>query len=656
MNKFSLLFSSLLMITFISFSQQKLDYSIKYSWKDVPEKHTIKKQFDSSSAISILDERKIEYKIEAKDIPIYASYHKIVRVQNDRGIEAFNKLYIPLYKGYEVIEVKIRSIAANGTVVNIDVSKVKTVEEEGTTYKLFAIDGLEKNSEMEYAYTIKRPFALFGSEYFQNGSFPCQEANFTLITPPHLKYSAKGYNGLDVSEDSVINDKRIMVSSATDIPDLDNEKYAYRDKNLKRIDYKLSYNLSNSAKIRMYTWKEFAKRLYENMSTRTEKEDKALNKFIKEINVKENASEAEKIALIENFIKTNINIDKKLIGNGGDMIETIVKNKSCDFDGAVKLFMGVFDKLNINSQLVVASNRTNIPLDEELEDWNRVEEYLFYFPSTHKFITPTNIEYRYPYIPYNLAATRGLFLKTTEIGTFKTAIGVFGNIDIEPMESSAHNMDIQIKFNETLDTLLVKSKQILKGYGGVEYRPIYSLPKDKQDEITKNIIKNVTGSTNFDNVKIENQKLTDCFTNDKPLIISADIKSTELIENAGSKILLKIGDIIGPQVEMYQEKPRQMPIEMEYPHVLDRTIKIIIPDGYSVKNITDLNFNIVYKDNDKVTMGFETTYKQTGNVIDIQINETYRTINFPKEQFENFKKVINASADFNKVVLVLEKK
>ncbi len=36
--------------------------------------------------------------------------------------------------------------------------------------------------------------------------------------------------------------------------------------------------------------------------------------------------------------------------------------------------------------------------------------------------------------------------------------------------------------------------------------------------------------------------------------------------------------------------------------------------------------------------------------------EEYRRVSYPLSQYEDFKKVINASADFNKVVLVLQKK
>ena len=57
-----------------------------------------------------------------------------------------------------------------------------------------------------------------------------------------------------------------------------------------------------------------------------------------------------------------------------------------------------------------------------------------------------------------------------------------------------------------------------------------------------------------------------------------------------------------------------------------------------------------------MTMGFVSNYEVAGNQVIIHIYETYKRTQYPLSQFEDFKKVINASADFNKVVLVLEKK
>jgi LAS superfamily LD-carboxypeptidase LdcB len=44
-----------------------------------------------------------------------------------------------------------------------------------------------------------------------------------------------------------------------------------------------------------------------------------------------------------------------------------------------------------------------------------------------------------------------------------------------------------------------------------------------------------------------------------------------------------------------------------------------------------------------------------GNTVTITVNEYYNKIRLSKDHYEAFKNVINAAADFNKVVLVFEK-
>lgn len=587
---------------------------------------------------------------------MYNNYHRIVRINDDRGIEMYNKIYVPLSPGAIISDLKARTILKNGQVIDLPSAKIKEIVEEGRKYKLFALEGIEKGAEIEYSYTVKRSTTFFGMEVFQTGSIPYQKVLFTLAVPKHLKFDAKGYNGFKISVDSVIGDKRIIVGYDDDVREIDDEKYAVKEPYLKRVEYKLSYNLSSSPDVRIYTWKDFAKRAYTNYTTVASKDEKPLTSFISQMKLPADATEEAKVIAIENYIKTSINIDKNLVGDDVGTIERIAKSKNTDASGIVHLFTSVFEKTGINYQIVFAGRRDDFPLDEELENWNRIDETIFYFPKTGKYLAPASVELRYPFVPAFYTGTKGLFLKGTTIGNFKTAIGSFNEVEMEPYDKHAHNMEVSVKFNDDLDTLLINSKQILLGYGAAEYRPVYAfLPKDKQDEANIEIIKSVAQSTDIKNIKVENELLTD-FAENKPYSISADIKSTELIEQAGNKILLKIGEIIGPQVEMYQEKPRQLPIELPYPHVLNRKINLQIPDGYQVKNLKDLDFSIEHKDGDEVTMGFVSNYVQEGNNIIINIFETYKKINYPLSQFEDFKKVINASADFNKVVLVLEKK
>jgi hypothetical protein len=113
---------------------------------------------------------------------------------------------------------------------------------------------------------------------------------------------------------------------------------------------------------------------------------------------------------------------------------------------------------------------------------------------------------------------------------------------------------------------------------------------------------------------------------------------------------------IGPQVEMYQEKPRQEPVEMDFPHIEERHIQFVIPAGYTISNPNDLNISQTYMENGQLTMGFVSDYVVKGNILSVHIMEQYRRTTYPLTQFQQFQKIINASADFNKVVLVLEKK
>jgi Domain of Unknown Function with PDB structure (DUF3857) len=655
MNKTLRLLPFLLLPSF-SLLSQSFNFAKIERWQDKTVVHEVPKEYNKESAFVILEDRKTEYKIDGKQIFVYTTIYKLIKVLDDKGIEMYNKVYVPVYANAEITKLKARVITSNNKVLDLPKEKIKDLEEDGRKYKLFAMEGLEKGGEVEYTYESRKPFSVFGIDMFQGSNTPTLQSFFWLSAPEHLKFDAKGYNGYNVSKDSIINGERIIVGNDANIRVLEDEKYSFKEPYLKRVEYKLSYNTSTSATTRLYTWKEYAKKLYDYYSLFSPKEDKAVEAFIKQINVDKNANQEEQILKIEDYIKTNINASTKIISEDADNMLQIFKSKNTNRDGITKLFSAVLNKINIPYQIVFPSDRSSTPIDENFENWRLIEATLIYFPKFNKYLSPFDAELRYPFVPADLCGLKGLFLKTTTIGDFTTAVGVFKTVDMLPIENHNHNMKVALKFNATLDSLELNSQQILTGYGAAGYRPIYNfLPKDKQDESTKSIIKSVANSEVIANIKIENTALNDMFYN-KPLIISADIKSAELLEKAGNKILIKIGEVIGQQVQMYQEKPRQLPIELPYPHTLARKISLEIPSGYQIKNLADLNFNVVYKENQEATMGFVCSYTVTANNVDIEIDEYYKNIKYSGDIIANFVKVINASADFNKVVLVMEKK
>jgi hypothetical protein len=636
---------------------QSYDYSTESKWSASPKIHPSAGRFDSSSAVGILDYRKIEYIVQDKDAFVKTTVHKIIRINSDRGIEMYNKIYIPVYRNAEITTVRARTISKTGKVTDLPAEKIKEIEDEGRTYKLFAMEGVEKGVEVEYYYESKKQFTSFGTEVFQSQSIPYESVYFLLVTPQHLKFDVKGYNGFSVSTDSVIGGNRIVAGFDKNVEQLEEEKYSMINPYLKRVQYKWSYNLSNTTPLRLNTWKELVKRMFSVYTTYNSKEEKALDNLAKQIDLSNATSEGEKILRIEDYIKTNFNISDKIIGDDANALDKVLKTKNTNKASCIRLFTGLFDRFNINYQIVFPSDREDFPVDEELENWNSIDEVAFFFPATAKYLSPATVELRYPYIPANFTGGTGLFLKTTTIGTFRTAVPSFNKVEMEPFESHAMNMDANIHLNLSNDTLIIQCKQILKGYGANVYRPIYTfLSKERQDELNKQIIQSVGNSNTSDisNISVQNTAFSSYFDN-KPLIISATVKNTSMLENAGKKLLFKIGEIIGEQSQMYQEKPRKLPVELQYPHVLERNIEFEIPIGYSIKNPDDLKMDVTYKDGDQVTIGFTSNYTMEGNLLKIQIKEIYRTVYYPVTEFDHFKKVINAAADFNKVTLVLQK-
>ena len=623
------------------------------NWPEKPVAHKVKPVYTNESAVILEDQRVHEYKKDEKSqLSIYMYNRRVVKVNDDKGVEMFNKIFVYIPNNAEIVEIKARTLQPNGTVVNLPADKIFDVEEEGKRYKKFALEGLEKGSEIEYFVQFKKLIATFGLEIFQSSTTPFEKAGFTLIVPEYLVFTVKGYNGFKVGADTVIDGKRIVKAAEEGIEAIHDDKYASTAPYSSNVQYKLSYNLDKDKNVRLYTWNELAKNVYNNYSSFSDNELKAINSFYKQMKLADESPEEEKIIAIEDYIKTHINSDENAISDDADKIEKIVKTKVAGNFGFTRLFIGLLQKAGINHQIVYPSKRDDLAIDENFENYRLIDDLLLYFPGTGNFLDPVNATFRYPYVQPYYAGTRGLFLKGTMIGDFKTALPVFDTIPLQPYEKTSNNLYVQIKFNNSMDSLVMNSKQTMTGYSAAMYRPAYAfLPQEKQDDFTKDIIKSVGNSDKITNIKVENAALLDGSKN-LPLNIIGDISSAELTEKAGNKILLKIGEVIGTQEEMYQEKKRQLPVLIQYPHALDRVIGFTIPAGYRIKNLDDLNMHTTDKGE---TMGFISSYTLKGAELVINIHEFYKEINYPVSMFEEFRKVVNASADFNKVVLVLEK-
>ena len=627
-------------------------------WSKTPVLHVVDGSHSKESAIILLDKRRMEYIDNTKkQVELYRTLHRIVRVNDDNGIESFNRVYLGVADAADIVDIRARTILPSGKVIDVDKKNIKDFKEkDGSLYKIFAMEGLEKGCEVEYYYTFKREASFIGGEAIQ-GKFPVMDAEFEIVTPERLVFELKGDNCSIVVQDTVLKGKRIFSAGLHDIRGAEEEKYAAYEANLKGIEFKLSYNMvSGSGHERLFTWNELAKKVYSLYGTYTEKEVKKTGDLIQANGWDKLGTDKEKIVAVENYLKRQFATREDISGQDAGNIEWIIKNRIATHQGIIRLYGAIYEKLSVSHQIVLASNRSESVIDKSFENWNSPHNFLLYFPSTKKFMAPTLLATRYPWINPYWGAENGLFCKVTTIGSYTTALAEVKPIPLEDYSESYSRIESSLKLNPTFDTLLVDMKQSYAGYEGSAYRAGYVLSTpEEQHAFLKELVKFGTNSENIVTSSIENADF-ESYSDNKPFVLHASVKANELLENAGNKILVKIGEIIGQQTEMYQEKPRQFPMQLGYPHSLERTIELVLPEGYSVRNLQDLAIHHEYKVKEAVTMGFISDYTLEKNVLKVHVLEQYRQTFYPLSEYEEFKKVINASADFNKIVLILEKK
>lgn len=637
------------------FAQTKPAITVE-KWAEKPVIHTIDAKHSKESVIVLADTRRVEYVDGANDeLEAYYTLHRLVHVNDDAGIERFNKVYLNINENFEIIDVKARTILPNGKVFELNKDNIKQIkEDDDRTYRIFAMEGLEKGCEVEYYYTFKRPASYFGHEPMQS-DLPQMANTFELICPARLHFEIKPYNFKTVVSDTVLNGRRVMACSQKETPGVEEEKYADYAANINRIEYKLSYNDEVRKGERLFSWNELARRVYPAYSASTPKDNAIIQGMIKENGWDKLSDDSKKISAAEHFIKKKFSYDEDMSDAAANELIAVFKNKNAGLIGTLRLYSAIFSNLGIPYQYVMAGDRTSMVIDRDFENWNNCDNVLFYFPASNKYLAPTRPECRYPWIAPEWGAANGVYLRKTTLGNMTTALADIKTIEIEPYDKSASNIDSRLEMNKSLDSLVVDFKHSFSGYSASfpRYAVNYA-NEDGRKSLMKEMAKMGSGSEHIIFSEVLNPEFEKA-TDNQPLVIHIKTSSPEFIEKAGDKLLVKIGQAIGTQVEMYQEKKRVFPVNIDYGHMQKRKLELVIPEGYVVKNLNDLKISKIVKDKDEVTMGFDSDYKLTGNLLTVNILEEYRNIYYPLSQFEEFRKVINSSSDFNKVVLVLEK-
>jgi hypothetical protein len=597
--------------------------------------------------------RSLRYEWENGNLVAYHTEHRITKVNNTNAIERHNRIYVSMRNVESVQQLKARAINKAGQVTNFDEKNLKEVKDEKTdnTYRIFAIEGIEAESEIEYFYVLKLNPRLQDTYYLQLET-SIRDLNFIITCPKNLKFDFRVYNDdQTVQADTLPGHKRYTYHRNA-IPGLQDEAFTFTDAYKKRIEYKLAYNFSRSG-ARLNTWADAGRIFYRNLTKTDPGVEKALAKFIKTIQDNASLAPVQRIRNVETKVKTTIRINTNSPDPKLKETAAILKSRQANGEGITKILLLTYERLGIPVQLVMTCSREYAHFDGGFDTWAYLDEYLLYFPQTGAFLAPDQFELRYPLIPRELSGQQGLFIEPISISNIKTGICFIRDIPALPFTADQDNLEIDVRFSADLDVTQVSHTRTFKGYDAASMVSYYEIMSaDQRKKFVEEIF-----TSSIPDIQLDTWDVTTSVTEEFPKItIASGYHTGNFLEKAGPRVLFKVGDLIGPQSELYSEEERKLPIENTHNRGYDRIIRFSIPDGYKIDNLDALKFNVQYQEGDRVPFAFVSNYSLDGSQVTIRIEEYYKELFAPLSRYEDFRKVVNAAADFNKVTLVLTAK
>lgn len=624
-----------------------------YTWQNQRELLTLTAEESLQAVMILKDMRIIEYFYDdSHELKAIETVHKIIRVNTIDAVSMFNKVFIPTDNTLNIIALKARFISATGKITELNYQNIKDLENvNNETYKIFAIEGVEIGGEIEYYYSLEQKPRLFGRELFQT-NLPTKNMEFEIITPKNIIFEAKSYNAISsITAHQKYENKNAMAVFMAHIPAIN--KLSYETNHAGRVDFKLSCYAENPTR-KIFTWNSAAQFIAESVylfqklpKNQLQTAKTVLQSIVKpnpKSNIKTKMTDEQKIIAIENYIKENIRIAEDC---NHDDISAILETKYANKLGVIRLFALFFDLAAIPHQVVLTSDKTKAKFDKDFENWIFLEHYLFYFPEKQTYLAPNHLSCRYSLVPPYLTMQDGLFIDYS----FQVASTVIQEIPAATASATVDESEFILSFDNETYQMKGTCRKHFSGYYATSLAYAYETTENKQvlsERIFRISIADVAlADTKITTYPIDLNKIAN---KTMFLDIETSLLSTSLVEQAGDKLLFRIGDLLAQdfnEVNLDNEI-----IEQDFNKTFKRKVTLIIPQGYVVRNLENLKY---ITNTDKNTAWFIAEYELQGNQIKLTMEGGSNQIYYANEQKEVLKQVIKSIKNFEQTVLVFQK-
>ncbi|QSB27336.1 DUF3857 domain-containing protein [Flavobacterium circumlabens] len=630
----------LLILLFSFFIKVQAQEIKSYTWDAVPSFQNIPQEYKKLPAIVLFDKRWVHTRINTNmyGFAKFKMEHFAVKINEASEISKYNK--VTADDNTDIRDTKdfhARVIKPNGEVRVLSESQI--VNSDIKNVKSTVFEGVEKGDILEYYFIVKENPTSNGIEIYQKDA-PVLHAEFTLTdsgTAASRVFASSEF------KDNHIKNKEFF--TADNIAPLVNEKNSKKFKNLVKVLYLIT---GTPQAMRDKQWGIFFKEYIKFKPYAFSNSE--VKKLLEKLDLK-NKTTDEKLIILDDYIKSHyesysqgesLRRDVKLLDGKG-------KLRHDDF---MYLYKYSLETLKIPYEIIATEDRFMGELDDEMMTFYEFTDFNFYIRETNKYIFPNTgySPYGNPSYEFQDTKAKGYDAKKKENTT------IF--IPVIASDFTKNETESIVTLNADLSKVTIEKKISNTGYTAELIRYAYN---DVANNEEKKDLTDLVKSLAMDDVEVnllehtaENLEFKNNFTN-TPFIINSKLESVEsFTEKAGNLLMVNLGKVLGSQNNLYQENTRKTDVDLKYAREFHNKIIFNIPKGYQVDHYDDLVIDKTMKYDETKNCSFKSTVKIVDNQVIITIDEKYKAINYPKEVYQEYRKVFNASADFNKGSIVLK--
>ncbi len=631
-------------------------------FSDKPALHNVPPEYANEHALIVSRDETIDYVYEGRTVNGYKTVRTIWKILDSRGIDFLHSLGITADGKTRFINIKARTIHANGKVQEVPQDMIKVTVDANGRYKIvIAPEGLEKYAEVELMLKEIVPGYHSIYDYFQFG-IPMLSSRLDISYPKDYAYESRSYNGMPKMTETTIGTRKHLRVAVSNVPAFKAEPYSFADLHRMKVDIRRHHyafaNYNDPSEID--TWDDFGRDLFDDYYKITDKERGAVNRYLSELGVQAGGDELENIKKIENGIKHDIVQYGYVQGAKTDVLDSIIAKKQATPYGYIKLFAACFTQAEVNHELGKAGDKSENRTDDNFEIWGYLDNPLFYFPGQKKFMDPLSMHYRYPLVPDEIAGGKGVFCNIPPKGVVTGRLYKMRTITPLSAKQTHRNVAAGVTFNDNMDATVDVSYSFT-GYASADIRTALNvLTKEKEKDIIKEVVDFTEKREDITKYFISNDA-PESYNGNKPLVITATVDASHMTEKAGEKYIFNVGELIGLRAGLYDKKERHYAVDLDYPHSNYDTITINIPKGYKVVNADGLRMQSEFLNRDlKKQISFSSDYnlitdKKNGDKLVVMVSEYFPVTHFPVADYDRFRDVINTASDFSKSSIILER-